>query len=183
MRAPTAVYGAAYTAMSDSTRDTPTIHVIVHAVWWTAESGPALPAGAPERLVPYVTRYAQTLGVTVTAAGGTGDHLHLLFELPATRTLGEITSELQRATTRFVRETYQEARLFAWDASAVDMVSVGPDDAEATAEYVRNNSEHHVSGDLIAALEGYPDTAASSSDDDTPDWLREVMDFRRDSEQ
>lgn len=168
------------TVMSDSSRNTPTLHVVIHAVWWTAEASPVLPAGAPERLVPYVTRYAQTLGVTVTAAGGTEDHLHILFELPATRTLSEITDELQRATTRFVRETYRDVRLFAWDASAVDMTSISPENADEAAAYVRDNSAHHVSGDLIASLEGYPDTVAS--DDETPDWLREAMDFRRDGE-
>ena len=113
--------------------------------------------------------YGQTLGCVVSAVGGGDEHLHLLLELPHTKTLDEISGELTKASARLVREAFGPKN-FAWD-TAYEVSSVGPDDVETIAAYVRENAARHESGDLLPDYEGNPSEMAGS-DDDTPDWLR-----------
>jgi REP element-mobilizing transposase RayT len=142
---------------------------------WPVASGDSLPVEAVERLAPYITRYGQTLGCTVTAVGGADDHLHVLFELPHDKTVARITDELQRASARFVRESYG-AKLFAWGDA--DAMSISPENVETVAAYVRENAARHDANDLLPSYEGDPGEMAAG-DDETPDWLREALDFRR----
>ena len=153
----------------------PTIHahVLVHCRWFVAVSGARLDEAIVARLAPYITRYAQTLGVGVSAVGGASDHLHILLILPPDQTLARITDELQAATTRLLAGTLA-LRDFAW-ADVVEAESVGPESADLAA-YITGNAAHHADGTTVAAWEtNAPVVPDPKPADARPPWLREAM--------
>jgi putative transposase len=150
------------------------VRVSVHMLWWTAENADsALTPEIVERLVPYITRYAQTLGITVHAVGGTSDHLHILYDLPPKRTLDDVTRELTKTTTRFLRDVLNR-RGFAWQEETLTE-SVGPENFAALAVYIQDNAARHASGDLEPAWEGGDDVETDGAEEEMPSWLREVL--------
>lgn len=152
----------------------PDLRIAVHCVWWTAEGGPTLPPEAVERLVSYVTRYGQTLGVAVAAVGGFVDHLHLLFDLPTNKTLDQITGELRRTTARFLRDSMSLPG-FNW-AEGDALQSVGRDEAALCAEYVRDNAARHREGAADPYWEFLADAGADDEDaEEVPEWLRKAL--------
>jgi REP element-mobilizing transposase RayT len=155
------------------------VAVHIHLLWHVAGGAGTLAPDAVVKLAPYVTRYGQTLGCTVYAVGGADDHLHVLLELPPNKSYGALSDELTRATARFVREAYGPTN-FAWDTE-YDAVSVGDDELAEVTAYIAANADRHASGELVPAWEGDPG-AMAGGDDETPDWLREALDFRRGGE-
>lgn len=161
--------------MPNSVLRTPNSRILVHDLWW-ADGDATLGEETWESLRPYVTRYGQTLGITVLAVGGADDHLHILYDAPSGKTPDEITAELQRATTRYVRETLN-LRRFAWaEASAV--FSVAPPDATEMAEYITENAARHLEGRIYPEHEGagFDDSENVDNDEnEIPTWLRDAL--------
>ena len=144
----------------------------LHARWRSAlPDMPILPE-ALDRLPAYVTRYGQTLGVSVRAVGGAEDHLHLLFDLPGNRTIDSAMAELQRATARFLQDVLGQ-RAFSWKA-AYFAESIGAEMIATVADYVTENRRHH---DASTTHDEWEDIAedAASDDESLPAWLREAM--------
>ena len=154
---------------------TPDSHLYVHDLWWTTDNSSSLTGESIARLGPYITRFAQTLGVAVLAVGGAADHLHLLFDLDSNRSADEITAELQKTTTRYLRDTLA-VRGFAWSEASA-LFSVSPHETPVLREYIEENYERHAENRLLPYYEGIADND-EESDDDTPDWLRDVMESR-----
>jgi REP element-mobilizing transposase RayT len=161
--------------MSSAVFRTPHSRILVHDLWWTDGDAP-LGEEMADSMRPYVTRYGQTLGITVLAVGGADDHLHVLYDAPSGKTPDEITAELQRATTRYVRETLG-LRRFAWaEASAV--FSVAPQDATEMTEYITNNAARHRENRIYPEHEGAgfdADENADNDENEIPAWLRDAL--------
>jgi REP element-mobilizing transposase RayT len=153
---------------------TPNSRILLQDIWWTADGGPSLTEEIIGRLAPYVTRYAHTLGISVLAVGGAEDHLHILYDMAPNRTPDEVTAELQKTTTRFLREVLG-ARWFAWaEASCVE--SFGADDIESLTEYVAENFARHHEDRVIAEYEGAKEE--DSDEGEVPEWLRDALSGR-----
>src|SRR5437016_6206197 len=143
--------------------------VVVQFIWQTGGDIRLTPL-ALERLAPYITRYAQTMGVPVYMVGGTEDHLHVLFELPPDKTLKAIEVELRKTTTRFVRETLTLFG-FTWE-DETHFSSLTPDECEDVMAYIRESVARHSTGDIIVAWER-PEPEADI-EEAVPEWLRSV---------
>ncbi len=152
---------------------TPGIKLLFHLRWPVREGGEGLTPEALDRLAPYTTRYAQTLGVLVHAVGGVEDHLHVVLDAAPTRSLDEINNELRRATSRFLRDVLN-ARDFAWADEGQYLASISPGDLDEIAAYVREQPARHAGSDLRPALEG-EDAGNDAPDDEMPGWLRDVL--------
>jgi putative transposase len=135
---------------------------------WQVKGEVALTPQAIERLDPYITRYSQTMGVSVHAVGGTDDHIHVLFDLPLDKSVKSIETELRKTTTRFLRETLTLFG-FSW-ADESTYISVTPDETSDVIAYIRENPRRHMVGDTISAWEAEEDAAAE--EEALPEWLR-----------
>jgi putative transposase len=143
--------------------------VVLQFIWQTS-GDVALTPQAIERLDPYITRYARTMGILVHAVGGTEDHLHVLFDLPLDKTLKAIETELRKTTTRFVRETVTLLG-FAW-AEDTHFASITPDECDEVIAYIRDSAARHASGDIVSAWESLEEEAPA--EEAVPEWLRSV---------
>ncbi len=158
--------------------------LLIHLRWAVAEADVApLNDEMLTRLRAYLPRYAETLSTRCLAVGGVGDHLHLLLDLPTTKSLEEVTVEMRRASQRFVREVLGST-LFLWANSEQAYRSVSPTEQGAVIAYILAQREHHASGDLWDAFEAAPslpltlagDTVTMPNPDETlPSWLRVAM--------
>lgn len=153
----------------------PECRVVVHLRWTVAAPEIAtLTPAALDKLVPYATRYAETMNIRVLAVGGTDDHLHVLADIPPAMTLDKVGAELRRPTERYLREVLGLAGL-AWDADNCAVCSVSPWDVDRIAEYVRGQAAAHESGDLDAFLEGLEEDEPEDDAGEIPDWIKGVL--------
>lgn len=139
--------------------------------WFVASNAGALSPEQIARLASYITRYAQTMGVTVHAVGGFVDHLHVVFDLPATQTLEKIAADLQKTTVRFLRESLGSPT-FAW--GGIHAVGITDGTVDFVTAYVAENGARHQSGQIEYEWEP-TNNMPSEPEDEVPAWLRDAI--------
>lgn len=144
--------------------------ILLQSLWWTRDGGPILSDEALERLGPYITRYAQTLGIAVFAVGGTENHLHIAHDLVPSRPLTGTMEEVRRATVRFLRDSLNLSG-FTW-AEDTTIISARPEDLETLSAYIRENAARHAAGRTLPEWEGAEEEAEAEETEAIPDWLK-----------
>jgi putative transposase len=111
----------------------------LHCVFSTKGRLPLI-ADPPQvwRTLQVVARNAQ---VSVIAVGGTANHVHLLLELPKTRTLPDVMRELKANSSARLRRS---TRVFAWQ-DGYGAISVSPTAIPAVTRYINEQERHHSS--------------------------------------
>ena len=109
---------------------------IVHCVFSTKERSPLIPADRTEGLYAYLYGIANSEGFSLLAAGGTTNHVHLLFVLPASVTLAHAVQKLKGGSSRWMGQG------FSWQ-QAYGAFSVSPSQLPVVKKYIRNQAEHH----------------------------------------
>jgi putative transposase len=112
-------------------------HNLVHCVFST--KGCLNLIRHPEELWRYVAALAYAKNIHVIAAGGTGDHLHLLILLPQTTTLAKALQDLKANTSRWLRETNRD---FQWQ-QGYGAFSVSQSQRVTVTDYIARQEEHH----------------------------------------
>jgi REP element-mobilizing transposase RayT len=95
-----------------------------------------------EKLWAYVGGIARKNGMKAIAVGGTGDHLHVLLSIPASMALAKAVQLIKGGSSKWVHDTYPQARGFAWQ-EGYGAFSVGISQADETAAYILNQEKHH----------------------------------------
>ncbi len=95
-----------------------------------------IPAARTEELYAYLGGIARGEGFSLAAAGGTANHVHLLFALPADTTLAHAVQKLKRSSSRWM------GREFVWQ-EGYGAFSVSSSQVEAVKGYIQNQMEHH----------------------------------------
>jgi REP element-mobilizing transposase RayT len=67
---------------------------LIHCVFSAKDRRPLIPGDRATDLYAYLGGIAKSEGLSVLAAGGTENHIHLLFVLPATYTLSHAVQKL-----------------------------------------------------------------------------------------
>ena len=110
---------------------------LVHCVFSTKERTKTIPD--PPRLWQYVGGIARQKKILLLAAGGTGNHLHLLISLPPTLPLSKAVQELKGNTSRWLNEL---GCRFEWQ-QGYSAFSVSESQRETVIRYIDNQSVHH----------------------------------------
>ena len=109
----------------------------VHCVFSTKERIPLI--RNPRRLWEYVGGMARSKRVPLLAAGGTDNHLHLLFTLPTTMTVAEAVQFFKGNSSHWMNETTGR---FAWQ-QGYGAFSVSQSQRSRAVHYIDNQAEHH----------------------------------------
>lgn len=112
---------------------------LVHCVFSTKMRANIIPAELQEKLWAYFMGIARNLKIATLAAGGTGNHIHLMFGLPATVTLAEAVGKLKANSSRWMG---QHGIAFEWQ-KGYGAFSVSPSMVATVKAYIRNQPEHH----------------------------------------
>jgi REP element-mobilizing transposase RayT len=109
---------------------------LVHCVFSTKERRPLVPAGRLGELHAYFHGIAKGEGFPLLGAGGTANHAHLLFALPASIALAQAVQKLKGGSSRWL------GRGFGWQ-EGYGAFSVSPSQVPKVKAYIRNQREHH----------------------------------------
>ena len=103
----------------------------------------------------YVGGMARTKRVPLLAAGGTENHLHLLFNLPTTMTVAEAVQFFKGNTSRWMNQT---GGRFGWQ-EGYGAFSVGRSQRARVTRYIDFQIEHHkkwsFEDEFVALLKSY----------------------------
>ncbi|MGA3333220.1 MAG: transposase [Terracidiphilus sp.] len=108
----------------------------IHCIFSTKGRRPILPAGRMPDLYAYLGGIARSEGFTLVAAGGTANHVHLLFVLPATSCLATAVQKLKGSSSRWLGQR------FSWQ-EGYGAFSVSPSQVPAVKKYIGNQETHH----------------------------------------
>jgi REP element-mobilizing transposase RayT len=74
----------------------------IHCVFSTRERRSMIPAARIAELFAYLGGIARGKGFSLVATGGTANHIHLLFILPATCSLAHAVQKLKGSSSRWI---------------------------------------------------------------------------------
>ena len=87
-------------------------------------------------LYAYLGGVARGEGFSLVAAGGTANHIHLLFILPATYSLAHAVQKLKGSSSRWM------GKGFSWQ-EGYGTFSVSASQVPVVKRYIQNQEEHH----------------------------------------
>lgn len=108
----------------------------IHCIFSTKERKPQIPLDRTEGLYAYFGGIARGEGLTLVAAGGTANHVHLLFVLPAAMSLATAVQKLKGSSSRWMGAD------FAWQ-EGYGAFSVSPSQVSVVKKYIENQEQHH----------------------------------------
>jgi REP element-mobilizing transposase RayT len=111
--------------------------VLVHVVFSTKERANLIPDVS--ELCRYTTGIARAKKLTLLAAGGTSNHVHLLIALNPLLPLSKAVQEIKGNSSRWLRE---HGIRFAWQ-EGYGAFDVSQSQKDVVAEYIGNQAEHH----------------------------------------
>ena len=110
-----------------------------HIVFSTKGRRATIKPPIQETLWAYLRGIARNYKIDLEAIGGTEDHVHLLLVLPPRLSLADAVRALKANSSKWMNEN---GHWFAWQEGYAAF-SVSASNLEATAEYVRNQPQHH----------------------------------------
>jgi len=108
----------------------------IHRVFSTKERRAKIPAARTADLYAYLGGIARGEGFSLITAGGTANHVHLLFDLPAPCPLAHTVQKLKGSSSHWM------GKGFSWQ-EGYGAFSVSPSQIELVKEYILNQEEHH----------------------------------------
>ena len=90
------------------------VHSLHHLVFSTHQRRPLIQAAWMPELHRMMGGIARGRGFQPLAVGGVADHVHLLLLIPATRTVAECLRILKGTSSRWINDTHDPRRAFAW---------------------------------------------------------------------
>jgi len=111
----------------------------VHAVYSIKDRENLIPPEFEKRLYSFMTSVAREHKIPLLAAGGTANHSHLLFLLPATLPLASAINTFKANSSRFMRE---QGFAFQWQ-NGYGAFSVSLSQLDKVTAYIRSQREHH----------------------------------------
>lgn len=114
--------------------------IYIHYVYATANRQPVIRTNLLEELWAYNIKIGRNKGITVHAAGGIENHIHLLVELPLVRSVAEAVSIFKSNSSRWMK--IKGVKDFAWQIG-YGAFSVGAQHLTSVQRYIGNQREHH----------------------------------------
>jgi REP element-mobilizing transposase RayT len=108
----------------------------IHCIFSTKDRRPLIPAARTTELYAYLVGIAHGEGLPLVAAGGTTNHIHLLFVLPASYSLAHAVQKLKGSSFRWM------GRGFSWQ-EGYGAFSVSPSQVPAVKKYIQKQEQHH----------------------------------------
>jgi REP element-mobilizing transposase RayT len=108
----------------------------IHCVFSTKDRRPLIPAARKTELYAYLGGIARGEGLSLISAGGTANHVHLLFVLPAVCSLAHAVQKLKGSSSRWMGDG------FAWQ-EGYGAFSVSPSQIAIVKGYIQKQEQHH----------------------------------------
>ena len=111
-------------------------NVIIHLVFSTKDRRAFFDPDIRAELHAYLAAVARNAGCDGSRVGGTADHVHLLFILPATQSLAATVQKLKGSSSHWMGKD------FSWQ-EGYGAFSVSPSQVAVVKTYIRGQEQHH----------------------------------------
>ena len=111
-------------------------NVLVHAIFSTKQRRNTIPAEKLEDLWRYFGGIARNHDIPLLRAGGTRNHAHVLFALPATKTIADVIGTLKSNSSRWLSPRFE------WQ-TGYGAFGVSASNRKRVIEYIDNQERHH----------------------------------------
>jgi putative transposase len=108
----------------------------VHCIFSTKDRRPIIRAEQMSDLCRFFGGIAKNEGLELIVAGGTTNHVHLLFVFPATQSLAYAVQKLKGSSSRFM------GNRFSWQ-QGYGAFSVSPSQVPNVKKYIQIQEQHH----------------------------------------
>jgi len=108
----------------------------VHCIFSTKDRRQLIAPDRRSGLYEYMGAIAKNEGFSLIATGGTSDHVHLLFVLPAPYSLAQAVKKLKGSSSRWMGED------FSWQ-QGYGAFSVSPSQLQVVKRYIGSQEKHH----------------------------------------
>jgi putative transposase len=108
----------------------------IHCIFSAKDRRPLIAADRKADLYAYIGGIARSEGSSLVAAGGTANHVHLLFILPATQSLAVIVQKLKGSSSHWM------GKGFSWQ-EGYGAFSVSPSQVSVVKTYIQRQEQHH----------------------------------------
>jgi putative transposase len=116
--------------------------LLTHVVWSTKDRLATIAPEIRSDLHAYLGGIVREESGTAVAIGGTADHVHLLVEVPADRSVDVCVRVVKTNSSRWVHEKWPDRRAFAWQAGYGGF-AVSASNANRVIQYIRAQEQHH----------------------------------------
>ena len=118
------------------------LSLLVHFTWSTGRCEPWISDDWREPLFAQIGGIMKNKKAKLLSAGGMPDHIHLYASLPSTLSIADFVNAVKSNSSRWVHQTYREARTFAWQ-EGYGAFSVSKSEENKVMKYIRNQESHH----------------------------------------
>jgi len=122
-----------------------------HLVWTTKNREPLIQPAIEDRLHVLLMHKAEELGVWIYAMDGWYDHIHLVVAIPPKHTVANVVKHLKGESAHALNHAGLGIS-FGWQRG-YGVLSVGERHRPQAERYVRQQKEHHRSGNTVGVLE------------------------------
>jgi putative transposase len=121
--------------------------IYVHLVYSTKNRHPFMVDDEfRDRMFAYLGQTCNGLDCPVLAVGGVEDHVHILCRLGKTIAVADLVRDLKRASSRWAKDIAGGQPAFCWQ-KGYGAFSISPGHVDALIEYIKNQWQHHHSGE------------------------------------
>ncbi len=113
-----------------------------HVVFGTKYRHKTIRADISQRLYEFTGGIARNLGGALTAMGGIEDHVHLLVNLPASKTVSDCIRDLKANSSRWISELPDSKAKFEWQ-KRYGAFTVSYSQLRVIEKYISNQQDHH----------------------------------------
>ncbi len=87
-----------------------------HVIFSTKDRRPLIRDAFRDRLFGYIGGILDQHDGRLIRAGDTAGHVHLLFQMPASKSLAEMMRAVKAVSSKWIHESYPDAGAFAWQS-------------------------------------------------------------------
>jgi putative transposase len=114
----------------------------VHMVWSTKDRKSLIEPLWEDRLFEYLGGILTNRKHVLLAAGGTGDHIHLLVGQHPTESVSDLVRDLKSNSSAWIHREIPDQKTFGWQLG-YGAFSVSKSNEATVFGYIQNQKEHH----------------------------------------
>ena len=126
--------------------------IICHVVFATKHRKKSLNPDSTRELYAVLYHLLKKEKCWTYRINGMADHIHIVFDLNPALPLAELIKKLKWGSNKWLSLNADFPGFDGW-GKGYFAVSVSPQDKEGVIEYVKNQQQHHSTGDFMAEIE------------------------------
>ncbi|MBC8526459.1 MAG: IS200/IS605 family transposase [Candidatus Cloacimonetes bacterium] len=126
--------------------------IYYHIVFKTKKRQPFLNENIKEKVYHYIWNKCKKLKFYLHRIGGTIDHIHLLIYIPPKMSVSHAVGLIKGSSSYFINQELAGDDILYWQ-HGFGVLTLSKNDFNRVYDYVKNQEEHHKTGDVLGEYE------------------------------